>query len=531
MSKLFFDIVGLSHFNLGLVLPSEMEQLVRVFGRYQKPLGLAFNKPHKLSVQDMAHLSSLTQLTCLSAKEAYIDGPTLIHLTNLVSLEAENITPATLQHLSKLTRLHVRRATNEIEITLPNLVSLELISKPEKALTWGQEDPAINIKLDDPTPIRSLSIDYQGGYNALFTDNPEYERCTEYQFSANMFRNLTSLSLRKVLLKNEEDIPWHQLNSLSLYIPGPRMDISTLRHISKCTNLTSLNVLSVKSQHLIDAINVHELQKLQSFTLLMGGAAPFGSVKNLLPQLNTDTLKALHMIIFQDHKECIAEISRMTKLESLKLYVKHLHNEAYELDDVAPFMTMTQLTSLYLSVNKCKGLDNMTNLTNLQSLTISCDYHQPLESLNVSSLSNLTSLELMQVASLVNLRGITKLRNFAFDSQKKSESAIEMDPAELGNLEHISIGYLSEPIPWTDLARCTKLNGISTDSFVQTDDSILALQNLRQLTRLGHFDLYYSKSPCTHFDMNHLTTLTRLQHLEIRVHRSKCNYSIPFLIC
>jgi hypothetical protein len=85
VSKPFFNAVELSHFSLGLILPSEMEQLARVFGRYKKPIRLSFKKTKKLTVEDMKHLTAITQLTAFSTA-CEVDGSTLVCLTNLLSL-------------------------------------------------------------------------------------------------------------------------------------------------------------------------------------------------------------------------------------------------------------------------------------------------------------------------------------------------------------------------------------------------------------------------------------------------------------
>eukprot|EP00029_Vermamoeba_vermiformis_P002463 TRINITY_DN12834_c0_g1_i1.p1 TRINITY_DN12834_c0_g1~~TRINITY_DN12834_c0_g1_i1.p1 ORF type:complete len:584 (+),score=44.52 TRINITY_DN12834_c0_g1_i1:423-2174(+) len=502
-SRWFFDIVGSHQFDIGLVFPSEMEQLARVFGRDQKPLGLTFNKPQKLSPEDMRHLSTLTQITLLHT-EGDIKGSTLIPLTDLASLEVANVTTTTLQHLSKLTHLHARITSDATDSAkLSNLASLELI-------TSSSEWPNITCH-----NVTCLTLEYHGGTDDLLSNAPT--KTTNYQLPTTMCHSITSLSLYHVLIENKNDVLWHQLKSLSLDMPSRFMDISALHHIAKCTNLTSLNVHCLSRQDMVDAINVYELKQLQSFTLLIGGRPPFGSVKNILLQLNKDTLKTLQTIIWHDHQECITEISKMTELESLQLYVHHL-SEQYETDDVSLLMTMTRLASLRLSTGRSKGLDKVTKLTDLHTLAVTYNNQdQTLDTLCLSALSNLTDLVVTDLVKVLDIRGATKLQCLTFNPPHKSESALEWSPDELGNLKEISIGVLSKLIPWIDLVKCTKLENINMDSFVDTDDSILVLQNLKRLTRLGHCDVYYNKAPCSHFNVDHLTRLSRLQRIELRV--------------
>jgi hypothetical protein len=523
VSKLFFDIVGLSHFNLGVTLSSEMEQLARVFGRYQGPLGLSFKKPEKLTAADLKHLTALTQLTSLSMKK-HIEDSTLKYLTNLVSLDmldTQNITTSTLQSLSKLTHLRaqiVRDADVDVDVALNQLESLNITSTKD----WP------NLRCDNLTSLTATSssivpqewLAHFTRLKVLCLANTERLNSCVIRVPTDLCANLTSLMLNKVSIENKIDIPWHQLKVLSLNAPPHFMDPSALRQISKCSNLASLRIIAVNNQALVDAIDVNNLKLLESFTLLVGGAAPFGSVRNLLPQLNKDTLKELQTSIWHDHSDCLEEISKMTNLESLKL---RLNKPSAQHDDVdtSPLMTLTKLTTLELTNHEGFGLENLTNLTRLNDLKIhDNDQKHTLETLHLSSFNNLTSLDIVRKVKVLKIRGATQLQRLCFEATRPPESDVEFDPEQMVCLKEISI-LSSRSIPWTDFAKCTALERIAIETF-ELDDSILALQSLKHLTRLANFQPGFFHTRCRHFDVNYLTSLTQLQSIDIVEPSGKC---------
>jgi hypothetical protein len=95
---------------------------------------------------------------------------------------------------------------------------------------------------------------------------------------------------------------------------------------------------------------------------------------------------------------------------------------------------------------------------------------------------------------------------------------VEFDPEQMVCLKEISI-LSSRSIPWTDFAKCTALERIAIDT-LDMDDSILALQNLKHLTRLANYQPWFFNTRCRHFDANYLTSLTQLQSIDINAEPS-----------
>ncbi len=533
VSRTFFNIVGWSQFNIGVIVPSEVEQFVRVFGRYQKPIGLTFNKPNiehalnvggstlkktqKLGSDDIRRILALTQLTSLHIDSA-IDSSILTQLSNLVSLKVgENgvVTMSALHHLSKLTSLEAE-LTGDVADTalLSKLMTLHLTNKNN---SWS------NLTCPNVTflTIQSPTSPPQEWLAKFKPKTVNIQNVNRFTASPHLYvptgswDHLTSLSVDHISIQNKDEVPWHQLKQLSLNFTRKSMDSSALTHVSKCTSLTSLNVTAVTNQDMVDSVDVREMKHLRAFTMLIGGFPPFGSVKNLLQQFNKDTLRSLWVTVYHDHEDCFIEISKMTKLERLNLYVRNTTLD-YEPYDLSVLMTLTQLTSLMLRLGRYIGLKNLSNMTKLNSLRITRESpDHPLDKLSLSAFTNLTDLELTQCVNVVDIRGATQLQRLVYHAPDKSKSGIELVPDELRKLKEISIGTLANPIPWPDIAKFTALESILTDTF-DMDDSISTLQNLKRLTLLGNRTMF-TKSVCNHFDANHLAHLTQLQQIELIV--------------
>ena len=524
VSRLFFDIVGQRNFDLGLIMPSEMEQVIRVFGRYNNAIGLSFNKLQKLSFEDMNQLTGLTHLTSLRAKEN-ICNSTLVHLTTLEELEVPQIDITTLQQLSKLTSLQakinvsdtsnwngdqlksfdlINRSDNWSNMTCRNVTSLTLRSKLDPPVEWLEQFKQLN----------SLTVDNLGTQSDdLFAEVDARIGCL---LPPKLCNNLTSLSLGCAFLKNKSTFPWHQLMSLSMALTPELMDSTLLYYVPQCTNLTSLciSATSICNKDLLKSLAIDGL-KLQCLTLLISGRPPFGCVLDVLRQAQKETLRALDVTIWHEHQKCIAEISYMTNLESLKLCVRRAP-PTFEADDVSPLMTLTQLTTLVLMADNCRGLENITKLTTLNDLVLpSAKHSSSLNTFNLSTFMNLTRLVLENIATNIYLRGPNRLKKLALDSSLNTESAVELVPEDMDFLKEILIGTLSTPIPWIDLSKCTALDTIVCDTF-ETGDSVAALEKLKRLTRLGNYDLFWSPQ-CMHFNVRYLTGLTRLQSVELIV--------------
>jgi hypothetical protein len=516
VSRLFFDIVGQRNFDLGLIMPSEMEQVIRVFGRYNNAIGLSFNKLQKLSSEDMNQLTVLTHLTSLRAKEN-ICNSTLVHLTTLEELKVLQIDITTLQQLSKLTSLQakinvsdtsnwngdqlksfdlINRSDNWSNMTCRNVTSLILRSKLDPPVEWLEQFKQLN-----SLTVGNLGTKSDARIGCLLPP----KLC-----------NLTSLSLGCAFLKNKPTFPWHQLMSLSMALTPELMDSTLLYNVPHCTNLTSLciSATSIRDKDLLKSLAIDGL-KLQGLTVLISGRPPFGCVRDVLRQAKKETLRALDVTIWHEHQKCIAEISYMTNLESLKLCVRRAP-PTFEADDVSPLMTLTQLTTLVLMADNCRGLESITKLTTLNDLVLpSAKHSSSLDTFNLSTFTNLTRLVLENIATKIHLRGPNRLKKLALDSSLNTECAVELVPEDMDFLKEILIGTLSTPIPWIDLSKCTALDTIVCDTF-ETGDSVAALEKLKRLTRLGNYDLFWSPQ-CMHFNVCYLTGLTRLQSVELIV--------------
>jgi hypothetical protein len=507
VSKPFFNAVELSHFSLGLILPSEMEQLARVFGRYKKPIRLSFKKTKKLTVEDMKHLTAITQLTAFSTA-CEVDGSTLVCLTNLLSLHVPIVTSATLQQLSKLTHIQAQLVGDGDEkIDLSQLKSFDILDTRKSGPNWTCRNVTSMTYRSKAIPPEWLEKFKHLQVLKLECATTSLLRC---QWPSGL-PHLTSLSLGRIFLENINDVPWHQLQSLSLSYSGQTIDIAPLKQIALCTNLTSLNLHPINHQQIIDTINLSDLKQLGSMKVIIGQPIAYGSAIKLFRQSNKESMKNLHATIYRyDGSESLTEIGEMTNLESLKLNVQQS-----DLTDFSPLTSLTNLTSLVLTCSHCKGLDYITNMTKLNEIVIDCTRDNcAIDTLHASVFENLTRLMVSKVVKVLDIRGATRLQVLHFNSFNP-ESTLDFTLEEMQSLKEIEFGCLSQKISWNELAKLTALESIKTESFNE-DESILVLRDLTRLTQLSN-NMSLFNSSRKYFDLNDVAHLTRLQLVIIKV--------------
>jgi hypothetical protein len=432
-----FHFINVSHFSLGLILDSEMNELIRVFGRYHKPIRLTFRKLHKIDghklkmVETLTNLTSLnighrslgieklTNLQDLSAFIASNDMTSLRHLTQLTRLQTENLdhipssvqiliatnlqrltTDATqlrelrcaklpdmetLEHVPYITTLVVHKVENETKSQhiFQQLTQLRVLHFPQCTELLNTEMPALT-KLELPTLWTNLNL--ETNFRGLV--NLKTLKIADAHLSSKASAALT-------LLHQLEDVGLHFKRDRYAYQLKAPTSLCTLRlqfmhgdcDLSHFTRFTQLMHFSMQAQGEIkNSQSVTHLSNLQF--LMLATANPRDDLYLTLTPMRHLTHLTMH---------CSGDLEGLTNLAKLMLISKKV---VY----VGGLPSLTNLTELNASCleNDWRELKNLTKLRQLKLRNG--------DLLHLTGLVQLTSLTAKNVTNCSALLALTRLQ-------------------------------------------------------------------------------------------------------------------------
>lgn len=448
----FFFIINITHFNIGHIEDAEMEELIYVFSRYTRPIGLTFRKPQRI-IMNASRLERLTHLTALD----FIDRNELLRfrqLTNLQRLTTKNPL-VEIHHLTRLRDLTCVSCSN-----IPTqLERLEINT----------------IKFDDQ---RRESFGHFPYLTELRVTCKKDDTCQFLQFMPNIrrldMRRETFLPGVTCHLTGLEslctdfavtDLPVHSMTCLSVlaeYSHGHvNWDIS---------HLTNLRQLHIEGARFADLISLLPFTLLQSLTLEDVFADKF------LAQLISSNITQLQIGLRNTvHVTCLTSFTNLQQL-SLKL------GENGDFINFSTISGLTRLTSLKVCNVWGAYLSLCTRLTNLRELDLNmktvAEDHVVLSQLTrltslvadaaapTFDLSDLTNLEWLQlprqgnhIIGLSTLRNLTVLDCGRVDIEQIPSLTALQKLYVSGNLYNDEIGLLSQLTRLTLLSVTTHDNG------------------------------------------------------------------------
>lgn len=294
----------------------------------------------------------------------------------------------------------------------------------------------------------------------------------------------------------EELINPEQLISLTL---TDLLFDSSLSNIGDFKNLTSLNL---DSGYLENIDSLSKLKNLETLRIYDGNTINDFSVLYDMPQLE-------YLYLDCSKLRNIGFIENMPKLTDLHIW----NSEVLEIDSIKN--CKNTLKTLDLSYNyKVKNYDAVSELTNLESLSLYVDYSfdDPIPVPQLKNMPNLTRLLLGHfddLSELKNAPGLTSLT--LYDIYASDFSSLE----SLQELTSLSLYDMSlEPSVFDSVMKLTNLTSISLD-----DSHVWG--NVEELLSLPNLMEFYMSDCVAGFDVTNLTPnpsllLIDLNHSQLR---------------
>lgn len=500
--RLWFDLVDYSHFKLGLILSSEIDDFMKCFSRYNKPIGLTLHKDQENSFivhSSVTKLAALTQLTYLDIT-GISAALSFRRLTNLKTLKTAWIAQEDLQQLTNLTKLELR---NNIIVTDSNqrILPTSLISLGFSGFNTGGSSlmgTMIHQQMLSLPHVTNLNINEGSGY--LLNCAPNVRRLTlrgHAMVPSDLF--LTALCE----LEAETSVSYAQRTTLTR--------LRTFNARAREWSVESLTNLRALDMEYGWTTTVSPLTNLQSLDIKWGNALSLvESVRypELLTRLRVNT-----------QVELAVELTAFTNLVDLQLASKfaissplasfiHLTRLVVHGDLQYTFLTkLTNLEVLCVETGRRRGLIepydfDLQALTRLKKLHIGlarCDPHQFTSvSLNAPALENLTVLyaiwESPEQAAPLNLRGLHTLTRLT---------------QLVGRFSNQKLKYVHPCFSFADLVLLTTLK--------QLNIWIAANEDLSLLTRLCHLTSLNITSKVN----QDLALPTKLQYLTLIVSKEE----------
>ncbi len=458
-----------------------MSELTRVFGRYDKPIGLTFRKTNKLQ-NNITCLINLTQLTQLDIGRGsdLLDFEICNKLTNLQSLTA-SVSLAQLQHHTQLTELVAGQVLAENDQMFPaqlkRLKAKTILLYKEVTRYWGAGLTQVEKKL-----------------------HPEqYEKC----FAA--LPNIKHLELDKMTCTLLPGIAchWTGLESLSTGIAVTNLPVNTMTALTVLANrqsgnfnwdiahLTNLRRLAIFGDAFVKHLNLTPFTLLESLTLQLTSDLPFDDVQ--LTQLIST--KITHLDILTSNQQNIAQVASLINLRQLKLNIGYGCHF-----DFAQLSHLTQLTSLsvdsHVVTHEDDNIQACTSLTNLLELHLGVSVLND-EPLVLSDFTRLTHLSLSSGAPTVDVSNMTNLQ------------CLETNYGQYSDLIGLSTLYSLTSLACNtlDYECCSTLTSLQALTLHMAEEETKELSKLTQLTALSIY--------CAQRNCEYLTRLTRLQSLKV----------------
>ena len=295
-------------------------------------------------------------------------------------------------------------------------------------------------------------------------------------------------------------------------------DVKDLSPLAGMTQIENLQLFSSNSGN--SRSNITDLSPLAGMTKLTSLWLDIGDVKDFSPLAGLTSLIDLNMYgeyILED----LTFLQNLTQLQ--KLHMSGSYSEsAPVIKDLSDLSGLTKLTDLQLNVSiaSLDGLENLTalrtlqlygsgtytdvdalaNLTELAELKLPYRYYNyddPMPSVNMNGLKNLTKLQILRIydpAGLEPLRGLTELRSLEVQANSRNDT-LSLEP----------------------LSGLTKLSDLRFNGNIQGGD-LSGLSNLTELRSLEirHYDQkndYQNRVVIR--DLSPLSGLTKLNGLYV----------------
>jgi hypothetical protein len=459
VNKRIYSLISISHFTIGLIHDAEMEELVRVFGRYDRPIGLTFKKPYYIK-NNISRLAQLTQLTSLDINPSYITRK-FEQLTNLrlTCLSINSVHVSTLKCLTALEQLTTNRISMPAVDTLPCL-----------------------------TQITKLTLKFDvNSYQSLYTmPNIKHLHLTPPD-DPNML--LTSLNCRLTGLESLSTpvmvvpLPAHTMTSLTVL-----MNQFDTEELSKLTNLRRLDINNNTTNVLTEF-----MRSLLPFTSLESLAIKGLIFDPFFTQLNSSNIREL--VISISRARNVEHLATFTNLRHLSLHLED--NDIFSMEELS---TLTRLTSVHVTgcsdtenVNACTALKNLLEL-HLEQLEATLAY------VTLSYLTKLTNLSLGGVKSFIDLSNMTNLKRLFIAKKRVFDRPTIVGLSTLTNLTSLDASI--DPCTY-QIISLTSLQEFSSLDYVNAPD-LESMSNLCRLTLLRGQTRGTGES---------LTRLTSLQYL------------------
>jgi hypothetical protein len=485
----WFDLVNYSHFKLGLILNSEIDDFIKCFSRYNKPIGLTLHKDEDNSFLARRSVTKITTLTQLTYLDIVCDdkGIAFGRLTNLKSLKTKRITQHDLQQLTNLTKLELWRKI-AIEYTDRRQLPTSLVS-----LRFPGYDAEENMSPSDRTQLKNL-------INQL----PRVTKLFAYRGAESILKctpNVQRLILQRyaVFPKNLFLTALYHLEAHSTSVPHAQQ-----------TTLTKLTTFDVDMR---EKWSIKCLTNLKELYMEYGWTTSISSLTDLR-SLNikwADTDKLISSIRFPEKftklrvgspSDIHVDLSAFTNLVELRL-TGHYANTAF----VASFYQLTRLA--IRSPWQHTYLNSLTKLEDL-SVTLQTKGDFPPYDLDLRALTRLKNLQLsvekVDLLTSINLNAPQMENLTVLYYVWNKILLVPLTVHGCNTLTRVTslVGHFANPLlNFTDLLQLTALKQLK--AWIPEGEDLSLLTRLRKLTSL-HINSFIKQD---------LVGPTTLQHLEL----------------
>jgi hypothetical protein len=491
----WFNIIDYRDFGIYLTTKSSWPQIADRLSTFNKPISLRFHKNIIKRLSDInEHLLRLTNITALAfddveSEDAEMDDPwfKLTSLPNLQSVYVKNfyndIPLAPLLSLRHLTNFHQNalkpeNKTEKIMQSIRGWINLEHCT-----ISQGFPFPENGLFESYHTRLTSLSLSVPGVTDKWF-ENLGGLKFLDYYAKDTL--SDTNLSLKHLTA----------LESLVLF--GSQI------HELTSTNLTKLELFAVEEKFLeregdklgnvkelildlrerpkdLKAENFHSYEWLTTMTTLE--YLQIAPIQHKGLSFVSTTLKSLDIAINNNVPADLAHVSRFASLK--QLYVVCYNHKDQGIVDISPISMLTQLESLHI---------------NFGYVTLPVPFA-------ISTLSNLTLLELSGApAEVSNLPNLENLR-LIFSPECQFTGFVGLPKLTALDVSNNAIDFTLDYN--TILSRLTTLKQLALGANNQR-------YNCQQFSILTALESLHFKAPESSEDYNHLASLTNLTELKIR---------------
>lgn len=474
----WMTIINYDHFTIYFARHSTLEDIVRTFQRYQKPIGLRFEKTIPVIDSHYTILAQLSNLTRLEVEEGvysrsnrplfYSDD--LKHFTALTALQKFDfndlsITKLIIDHFANLTQLSMQAVDSDLIAKLSNpqrLRELEISDYPSATVEFDEMSVA---KLSNVS-----SLNFSGRRSFFpFSKLPNLESLQLYTQRYDDFSTCSKITWLHI--EDTTETTLSQLEALA-NLKHAKFFLNNddqLRFLSKMTNL--------------ECLELHERRALE----MTGQAVDFLQPSSKLTKLRVMALTSVETINRFTNLQDL-EFQRVGRTVQADWSLQFTRVTRLTVRDVSAASFFPNLRGLLVynkfSFNACQFI---SSLTDLESLSTSWN----IDNATLQLFGTLTKLTLLATlfdeTETYDCHVLQSLTNLTY---------LKMWPALIrAEVEHRGL--------WQSIAKLTNLERLEV--FCIDDEGIQVLESLPGLKHLN-LRMRYDR-----FDEGRLTNLTNLQ--------------------